>query len=122
MTRSLKTILFLAAAIVAAPAQAADRWPKHDRFICRGVLVRGSAFGSTDSFQLQPDKGMLAWCAADLYGDLGSLENNFTPAQPSVLDRVLKVCRRGDHCEIRGVVQGHGNFAWTAVFSVKRLR
>jgi uncharacterized protein YecT (DUF1311 family) len=56
------------------------------------------------TYQLTPDQGMLAWCDADI--------------DDKDKSRVLNTCKLGDHCEIKGIIRGHGAFAWVEITSV----
>jgi hypothetical protein len=77
-------------------------WPKNSQFNCRGILVQDEG-----TFQLKRDEDMLTWCDADIdEKDKG---------------RVLDTCTVGDRCEIKGVIRGHGAFAWFKVTSVRSL-
>jgi hypothetical protein len=74
-------------------------WPKDNRFTCRGILAEEQG-----ALQLRPDQNMLTWCDADIDDkDRG---------------RVLSVCKLGDHCEIKGIIRGHGTFGWVAITSI----
>jgi hypothetical protein len=102
----MKRLLLAAVAVLAlvAPASARDPafvWPKNSQFSCTGVLVKDE-----HAYQLRPDEGMLTWCDADLW-------------EGKEL-RALKTCSLGNRCEIKGVIQGHGAFAWTKINSVRR--
>ena len=83
----------------AAPGDPAPVWPKDSYFTCRGVLSQDEG-----THRLAPDQGMLPWCAADI-GDRDER-------------RVLKACKLGNACEIKGTIRGRGTFAWAAIASV----
>jgi hypothetical protein len=77
-------------------------WPKHSQFNCRGILAQDEG-----TYQLKRDENMLTWCDADIdEKDKG---------------RVLDTCTVGDRCEIKGVIRGHGAFAWVKITSVRSL-
>jgi hypothetical protein len=77
-------------------------WPKNSRFSCRGVMT-----AEQGTYRLTPDPGMLAWCDADI----GDKDKN----------RVSNACKLGDHCEIKGMIMGHGTFGWVEITSIMAL-
>jgi len=105
-------VIFAIAAVAtcfdSGPAPAAENktdpkfvWPKNSRFACSGVLAQ------EDGYRLTPDGGMLTWCSADIDDKDES--------------RVLRACKPGQRCEIKGTITGHGAFTWVEITSVKAL-
>ncbi|SEM72922.1 hypothetical protein [Bradyrhizobium sp. OK095] len=76
-------------------------WPKDNRFTCRGVMAEEQGV-----LLLTPDQNMLTWSDADI-DDKDRI-------------RVLKVCKLGDRCEIKGTIRGHGTFGWVEINSIVR--
>jgi hypothetical protein len=104
---TLKT-LAVAAALVATvmPAKAADPafvWPKNSQFTCIGLLEQ-----SRGAYRLSPnpEDKMKTWCDADL--------------SEGKEVQVLKACSLNDQCIIKGVIEGHGTFAWVKIYSVRK--
>jgi hypothetical protein len=84
-------------------------WPKNSRFQCVGTLkidADESAQEKEVLYQLDPVEGMLAWCDAYLAGERAT--------------KVLKTCKVGSNCEIKGEISGHGIFAWRRIDSVRK--
>jgi hypothetical protein len=77
-------------------------WPKNSLFVCRGVVAQEEG-----TFRLKPDQDMLTWCDAEVGG------------KDEV--RVLRSCKLGERCEIRGMISGHGTFGWAKITSIKAL-
>jgi hypothetical protein len=127
----VKPVLIAAIAalfLAVAPAHAEtliNRWPKHDRFVCRGILASGSVTddgpASAGVYHLKPDKGMLPWCEMADIAD-GADSNSLKHPSPPIVDHVLNTCKVGDHCEIKGIIEGHGVFDWATISSVRKLR
>src|SRR5262245_45170226 len=110
-----KTILSAFAALtLGGQTQAGDPtliWPKNSQFTCTGVLT-----AKEGELRLDPDKGMLAWCWALFDGPEGYGVTKFDAAK-----RVKATCSVGDRCQVKGTIQGHGEFFWTKIISVKKL-
>jgi hypothetical protein len=83
---------------------------------CVGKLIRDDI-----EIHLEPlKKGATfdIWCDAGLFNTNDKGMEAFKVAH----DKVLSVCRLGDICEIKGVVEGYGSFSWYKIHSVRRVQ
>lgn len=85
-------------------ALAGDRthiWP--GKLTCRGDLIQTEVLTYELKFQELEDN---VWCNAMIDHKDES--------------RVLAICKVGDYCEIKGIVDGHGSFYWYKITSIAK--
>jgi hypothetical protein len=100
---ALATTVALVGPAAAGPKDPRFIWPKNDQFTCRGELTRDNY----QVLQLARNAYNLTWCDAEISGDLEA--------------KVLKICVVGSLCEIKGIIQGHGAFAWVKITKIQQL-
>src|SRR6266567_2822032 len=72
---------------------------------CSGVLTHDEEEG----YFLKADPASKSlWCASSIGEDEKS----------SLVQRVLKTCAVGSHCQIEGAFAGHGIFNWTQISAI----